>query len=93
MIKILQYFFQSIIVYIFFIFGRILGLRISRKFFSKLFQILGPKFKSNKIINENLDKYNQNMTSFEKEEIISQMWSNYGKTFIIISYIHKIYFV
>ena len=89
MIKILQYFFQSIIVYIFFIFGRILGLRISRKFFSKLFQILGPKFKSNKIINENLDKYNQNMTSFEKEEIISQMWSNYGKTFIEYIFLDK----
>ena len=89
MIKILKYFFQSIIVYIFFIFGRILGLRISRKFFSKLFQILGPKFKSNKIINENLDKYNQNMTSFEKEEIISQMWSNYGKTFIEYIFLDK----
>jgi len=89
MIKILKYLFQSIIVYIFFIFGRILGLKISRNFFSKLFQLLGPKIKSKKIINENLDKYNQYMTMSEKREIISQMWSNYGKTFIEYIFLDK----
>tara|TARA_B100001063_G_C16708662_1_gene526747 strand:- start:277 stop:1140 length:864 start_codon:yes stop_codon:yes gene_type:complete len=89
MIKILKYLFQSIIVYIFFILGRILGLKISRNFFSKLFQLLGPKIKSNKIINENLDKYNQYMTTSEKRKIISQMWSNYGKTFIEYIFLDK----
>ena len=89
MIKILKYLFQSIIVYIFFILGRILGLKISRNFFSKLFQLLGPKIKSKKIINENLDKYNQYMTMSEKREIISQMWSNYGKTFIEYIFLDK----
>ncbi len=89
MIKILKYLFQSIIVYIFFILGRILGLKISRNFFSKLFQLLGPKIKSNKIINENLDKYNQYITTSEKRKIISQMWSNYGKTFIEYIFLDK----
>ncbi len=89
MIKILKYLFQAIVVYIFFIFGKILGLQISRNLFSKLFQLLGPKFKSNKIINNNLDKYNQNITMSEKREITSQMWSNYGKTFIEYIFLDK----
>jgi KDO2-lipid IV(A) lauroyltransferase len=50
---------------------------------------LGPKIKSNKIINENLDKYNQYMTTSEKRKIISQMWSNYGKTFIEYIFLDK----
>ena len=82
MIKIFKYLIQSIIVYFFFILGRILGLKISRIIFSKFFQFLGPKFKSKKIIDENLNNYNQKLTELEKKEIISQMWSNYGKTFI-----------
>ena len=89
MIKILKYLTQSIIVYFFFILGRILGLKISRLFFSKFFQFLGPKFKSKKIINENLNIYNQNLTISEKKEIISQMWSNYGKTFIEYIFLDK----
>ena len=89
MIKILKYLFQSIFVYIFFIIGKILGLQISRSLFSKLFQFLGPKFKSNKVINKNLDIYDQNMTVLERDEIISQMWSNYGKTFIEYIFLNK----
>ena len=50
---------------------------------------MGPKFKSKKIINENLNIYNQNLTILEKKEIISQMWSNYGKTFIEYIFLDK----
>ena len=89
MIKILKYLIQSIIVYFFFILGRILGLKISQIIFSKFFQFLGPKFKSKKIIDENLNNYNQNLTKLEKKEIISQMWSNYGKTFIEYIFLDK----
>lgn len=67
MIKILKYLLQSLIVYVSFILGRILGLKISQQFFSKLFQFIGPKFKSKKIIDENLNKYNsKNVCNIEK---------------------------
>ena len=89
MIKSLNYFFQSIFIYIFFIFGRILGLRISQKLFSKLFQLLGPVFKSSKIVNENLNRFGPKLTKSEKSLIASQMWSNYGKTFIEYVFLDK----
>ena len=49
MIKIINYFFQSIIIYLFFIIGRLIGLKLSRKLFSYVFLKIAPLFKSKKI--------------------------------------------
>tara|TARA_B100000902_G_scaffold88034_1_gene91973 strand:+ start:925 stop:1782 length:858 start_codon:yes stop_codon:yes gene_type:complete len=82
MIKFLNYFFQSIIIYSFFFIGRIIGKTLSRKIFSSLFVWIGPLFKSKKIINENLDLISNKITGINKEKIKKDMWKNYGKTFI-----------
>ena len=55
MIKIINYFFQSIFIYFFFLIGFILGIKISRIIFAFLFSLIGPIFKSKKIIDKNLD--------------------------------------
>ena len=80
--KILIYFLQSIIVYFFFLIGRILGLKISRKIFSFLFSIVGPFFKSKKIIEKNLINFSRKVVNVNKKSITKDMWINYGKTFI-----------
>ena len=90
MIKIINYFFQSFIIYFFFFIGRILGLNLSRVLFGKLFTILGPLFKSKKIIEKNLSIFSSDMSQIEKKEIINKMWKNYGMTFI--EYIFLNYF-
>ena len=54
MIKTINYFLQAIVIYLFFLIGRILGLNISRKLYSQFFTLIGPLFKSKKIIRENL---------------------------------------
>ena len=82
MIKILKYFVQSIIVYLLFLIGKIIGLKLSRKIFSNFFLFVGPFFKSRKIIDKNLHVFNKDITNLEKKRIISSMWKNYGKTFI-----------
>ena len=84
--KILNYFLQSIIVYFFFLLGRILGLKISRKIFSLLFSIVGPFFKSKKVIEKNLINFSRKVVNVNKKNIANDMWINYGKTFI--EYIH-----
>ena len=90
MIKFFTYFLQSIIIYIFFILGKIMGITLSRKFFSYLFLKIGHNFKSKKIIESNLNIYSKNLTEIKRNEIISGMWKNYGKTFI--EYIFLNYF-
>ena len=89
-IKISKYFLQSVIIYIFFIVIRIVGLKVSRSFFSYIFNIIGPLIKSEQTVNNNLEKflgfYNQDV----KKQIKTEMWSNYGKTFVEYLYLKKL---
>ena len=82
MIKTFNYFAQSIFIYLFFILGRILGLNLSRKLFSFLFLKIGPFFRSKKIILDNLLIFDKTIKEDQKDKIISNMWKNYGMTFI-----------
>jgi len=82
MIKFFTYFIQSIIIYIFFILGKIMGITLSRKLFSYLFLKIGHNFKSKRLIESNLNIYSKNLTEIKRNLIISGMWKNYGKTFI-----------
>ena len=68
MIKLIKYFFQSILVYIFFLIGRILGLKISRILFSKIFSAIGPLFKSKNVIDKNLEIFSKNLSYAEKKK-------------------------
>tara|TARA_B110000967_G_C18850633_1_gene544428 strand:- start:176 stop:1033 length:858 start_codon:yes stop_codon:yes gene_type:complete len=90
MIKKINYFIQSILIYLFFLTGRILGLNLSRKIFSSLFSTIGPIFKSKLIIEKNLEIFKKNISEIEKSKIIKNMWKNYGMTFI--EYIFLDYF-
>jgi len=80
--KTIKYFFESIFIYISFILIKIMGISVSRKIFSFIFKTLGPIFRKNKIIDENLAKYKNSIPLNQKENIKSNMWSNYGMVFV-----------
>ena len=82
MIKFFKYFFQAIIVYLFFIIGKLVGLKLSRIIFSTIFKLVAPAFKSKKIIDKNLSIFASEVPNIDKNQIISEMWKNYGMTFI-----------
>lgn len=87
--KIIKYFIQAFIIYTFFILIKILGLNISRKLFAKIFQIIGPLIKSEKTVNENLEKFLSSYNEEQKKNIKKMMWSNYGKTFVEYLFLNK----
>jgi len=87
--KIIKYFIQAFIIYTFFILIKILGLNISRRLFAKIFQIIGPIIKSEKTINENLEKFLSSYNEEQKKNIKKTMWSNYGKTFVEYLFLNK----
>ena len=92
MTKSIKYFFQSVIVYLLFLIGRILGLAISRKLFAALFVFFGPILRSNKIAEKNLKIIDHKISNDEIKKIIENMWKNYGITFIeyiYLKYFHK----
>tara|TARA_Y200000002_G_scaffold356434_1_gene338189 strand:+ start:5171 stop:6028 length:858 start_codon:yes stop_codon:yes gene_type:complete len=82
MIKPIKYFFEAVIIYSLFLIAKIIGLSLSRKVFAFIFQKVGPLIRSNTSINKNLLKYSDNLTLQERTKIISNMWSNYGMTFV-----------
>ena len=86
--KIISYFLQSILIYMFFFIGRLLGLKISRKLFSNLFLLIGPFFKSKKIVQKNLHIFSSKLSDKLKLRITNEMWKNYGKTFIEYAYLN-----
>ena len=89
MFRTLNYFLQSLFVYLFFFIGRILGINLSRKFFSGMFILIGPFFRSNKIINKNLKIFSSTISLKDKSRIVKDMWSNYGKTFIEYIFLNR----
>ena len=88
-IKTVKYFFQAILIYLFFIIIKIFGLTLSRKFFSYFFNIIGPLIKSKYTINNNLEKFLGSGNEDVKKKIKLKMWSNYGKTFVEYLYLKK----
>ena len=89
MIKTINYFLQATVIYLFFIFIKLVGLNKSRKFFSFLFNKLGPYIKSDQLVNDNLDKFMGSYNEDKKKDIKKQMWSNYGKTFVEYLFLKK----
>ncbi len=88
MMKIIKYLFQSIIIYFFFIIGKIIGIKLSRSLFGYLFKKIGPLFKSKKVIKKNLENL-KNFTEEEKKNIIFKMWESYGIVFIEYIFLNK----
>ena len=88
-LKIFIYFIQAILIYLLFIMIKIIGLKLSRKFFSNIFYVIGPLIKSEQVINYNLDKFLGHQNDDIKKKIKFQMWANYGKTFVEYLYLKK----
>ena len=90
MIKKIFYFIQALVIYFLFLIGFILGIKLSRIFFASLFSLFGQFFRSRKVIDKNLNIFLPNISDEKRNEIISNMWKNYGKTFIEYIFLKKI---
>ena len=82
MLKKIKYFVQSLLIFLFFIIGRLIGIFLSRKIFSMIFLLFGPLFKSKKIFEKNLKMYSEDISNNQINKIYKNMWKNYGMTFI-----------
>ncbi len=89
MIKTAKYFFEAILIYSFFFIAKIIGLKFSRKVFSKIFKLVGPIIKSNNTAIKNLNRFSNNLSKKEMKDILDNMWSNYGMTFVEYIFLKK----
>ena len=74
------YFIEFIIIYIFFIFFKLLGYRISSNFGFLIGKLFGPIFRSKKLIIENIKKSNISIKQNYKH-VASNVLGNYGRMF------------
>ncbi len=77
----IKYFFQFLIVVAMFFIFKVLGLRLSSYLGGKIFQIIGPFFRSKKLIHQNIMKAFPNIEQEKINELTSAMWDNYGRVF------------
>ncbi len=79
--KIIKYFFEFISVISLFCIFKIIGLRNASNIGSILGKLIGPLFRSKKIIRENIKIGLGDIDQQKESEIINGMWSNIGRTF------------
>ena len=77
----IKYFLQFLIIITLFALFKILGIKISSYISGKLFELIGPFFRSKKIIDENIKRAFPKIEHDEITKIKSSMWNNYGRVF------------
>ena len=83
--KNIKYFIQYILIISLFLLFKVIGHKNALTLSSKLFSLLGPLFRSKRIIYSNLTNAFPSFSEFEKNRIIKEMWGNYGR--ILAEYI------
>lgn len=87
--KYLKYFIEFVLTILCFIIFKILGPNISSNVSGKIFEIIGPYFRSKKIIKSNIRKAFPNIHVNDLNKISSQMWNNYGRVFAEFMFIRE----
>ena len=79
--KNLKYFLQFFCILLLFGVFKIVGIKFSRIISENIMVVLGPIFRSKKIIFKNLSIAFPNFNENEKKQILKGMWINYGRIF------------
>ena len=79
--KYINYFLQFILIIFSFLIFKILGPKISSYISGKIFEIIGPYFRSEKIIHSNIKKAFPEISLKDLNKLTNSMWNNYGRVF------------
>ena len=87
--KKIKYLIEFIIIIFLFLIVKLFGLKISQSIFSFIFKNIGPLFRSKKISHYNLSLALPNLDKSKRNQIINNMWANYGKIFSEYMFINQ----
>ncbi len=79
--KQLRYFIEFLLIKLFFLIFKLIGYKNASNLGAKLGSILGPFFRSRKLIRNNLKNSFPSITDKEIDILIKNMWRNYGRIF------------
>ena len=79
--KHIKYFIQFFLTIFSFLIFKILGPNLSSNISGKIFELIGPFFRSKQIIHANIKRGIPDINSEKLENITTSMWNNYGRLF------------
>ncbi|WP_440908335.1 lysophospholipid acyltransferase family protein [Candidatus Pelagibacter sp.] len=79
--KYIKYFFEFLFSIFFFIFFKIIGPKLSSNISGKIFEMIGPFFRSKKVIHNNIKRALPEIDETNLKNIENSMWNNYGRIF------------
>ena len=79
--KNIKYFIQFLLIIISFVIFKFLGVKFSSNLSGKIFEKIGPFFRSKRIIQSNIKRAFPNTNLEDIEKISKSMWNNYGRIF------------
>ncbi len=79
--KYIKYFIQFLFAVLSFFIFKILGAKLSSHYSGKIFEIIGPFFRSKKIIHSNIKRAFPEISAEELKIMTNHMWNNYGRVF------------
>ncbi len=79
--KNIKYFIQFFLTILSFLIFKILGPNLSSKVSGKIFELIGPFFRSKKVIHSNIKRGVPDISPENLENITRFMWNNYGRLF------------
>ena len=77
----LKYLIQFIFIIFFFLLFKIIRLRLASFVGGKIFELIGPIFRSKKLIYSNIQKAFPKINNQDLTKITLSMWNNYGRVF------------
>ena len=87
--KQVRYFIEFLFIKLFFLIFKLIGYKNASNLGAKLGSILGPFFRSRKLIMNNIKNSFPNITDKEINNLIKKMWRNYGRIFSDYVYIDQ----
>ena len=79
--KYFKYFIQFILTFLSLLIFKLLGPNLSSNISGKIFEKIGPYFRSKEIIHSNIKRAIPNINSKDLEKITNLMWNSYGRVF------------
>ena len=79
--KYIKYFFEFLFSMFFFIVFKLIGPKLSSNISGKIFEIIGPFFRSKKVIRNNIKRALPEIDENNLKNIENSMWNNYGRIF------------
>ena len=87
--KKIKYFFEFLIILILLLIFKITGYRNASNLGNSIGKIIGPKFRSKKVIRDNIKNFKPEIKEDELNHIVKKMWGNYGRILAEYVYIPK----